>query len=281
MKLRDNCWLWGHPERCFNNSWGNTSASRMTPMECCLYLGIRNTFMVPMDFVVNRRQYNKSFTTLDGVAWECYNAGKDPSVIEPLIQEAADFPNIKAVVFDDFQRDGVKGYSQIPLENLWNVRERLHTNEVRPLNMWMVLYTHEFALDPNDPASAPYNEELFKDYVKPFDGIIMWTWAEKDVPLIPAKYEAFKDLTPNQRRMFGCYLWNFGERKQATAEAVKWQLDFYREKIMAGEAEGIVLHTNTMADLDYEAYDAAIAWLNEHGDEELPESVVAKIMGGK
>ena len=281
MKLRDNCWLWGHPERCFNDSWGNTNASRMTPMECCLYLGIRNTFMVPMDFVVNRRQYNKSFTTLDGVAWECYNAGKDPSVIEPLIQEAADFPNIKAVVFDDFQRDGVKGYSQIPLANLWNVRERLHNNEVRPLNMWMVLYTHEFGLDPNDPASERYDEELFKHYVKPFDGIIMWTWAEKDVPLIPAKYEAFKDLTPNQRRMFGCYLWNFGERKQATAEAVKWQLDFYREKIMAGEAEGIVLHTNTMADLDYEAYDAAIEWLNEHGDEELPESVVAKIMEGK
>jgi hypothetical protein len=71
--------------------------------------------------------------------------------------------------------------------------------------------------------------------------------------------------------MFGCYLWNFGESKPATAEAVKWQLDWYREKILAGEAEGVVLHTNTMADLDLEAYDAAIAWMNEHGDEEIPD----------
>ena len=45
--------------------------------------------------------------------------------------------------------------------------------------------------------------------------------------------------------------------------------DFYRERILAGEAEGVVLHTNTMADLDYPAYDAAIAWMEEHGDEEV------------
>ena len=74
-------------------------------------------------------------------------------------------------------------------------------------------------------------------------------------------------MTEGKRRMFGCYLWNFGERKEATADAVRWQLDRYRELMRAGEAEGIVLHTNTMADLDYPAYDAALAWMDEHGDE--------------
>ena len=49
--------------------------------------------------------------------------------------------------------------------------------------------------------------------------------------------------------MFGCYLYNFGESKQATGKSVVWQLDWYREKILYGEAEGVVLHTNTMADL--------------------------------
>jgi dipeptidyl-peptidase-4 len=86
-----------------------------------------------------------------------------------------------------------------------------------------------------------------------------------------ARGEVFKKMTPNNRRMFGCYLWNFGEQKEATAEAVRWQLDWYREKILLGEAEGVVLHTNTMADLDYEAYDVAEAWMEEHGDEEVPE----------
>ena len=48
-------------------------------------------------------------------------------------------------------------------------------------------------------------------------------------------------------------------------------MDWYYEKLMSGEAEGIVFHTNTMADLDFEAYDAALAWMDEHGDEEIPE----------
>ena len=88
MLLRDKFWLWGHPEGRFNNAWGNTQKSRMTPMECCLYLGARNTFMVPMDVEVNRRQYNKSFKTLNQVGWECYAAVHDPAAVEPLIQDA-------------------------------------------------------------------------------------------------------------------------------------------------------------------------------------------------
>ena len=71
--------------------------------------------------------------------------------------------------------------------------------------------------------------------------------------------------------MFGCYLYDFGGAQQATGKAVKWQLDFYREQILKGEAEGVVLHTNTMGDLDYEAYDAALEWMNEHGDEIVPD----------
>ncbi len=265
MKLREKFWLWGHPEGCYNNAYGNNNESRMTPMEACLYLGICNTFMIPdgehkNNIRENRRQYNKSFTTLRQVGWECYRAATDPSAVEPLIKEAADFKNIGCVVFDDFQRDGK--YKNINVDDLWNVHERLHNNEVRPLDMWMVLYTQEFGLDAE-------KDEEFKRYIEPFDGIIMWTWKESDVPLIPEKYEIFKKLTPNNRRMFGCYLYNFGEEKQATGEAVKWQLDWYREKILAGEAEGVVLHTNTMADLDYEAYDAALEWMAEHGDEEI------------
>ena len=267
MRLRDKFWLWGHPEGVYNGVWGNTGVSRMTPMEGCLYLGIRNTFMVPVGVNVNRRQYNKSFTTLRGVGWECFGADRNPEKIEQIIQEAAEFPNIRAAVFDDFYGQAKirqeKG-EQVDPGKLWEIRKRLNCNEVRRLDMWMVLYTREFGLDAQEDAQ-------FQKFVDPFDGIIMWTWEEKDVPLIPQKYEVFKKMTEGQRRMFGCYLWNFGESKPATGEAVKWQLDWYREKILAGEAEGVVLHTNTMADLDLEAYDAAIRWMNEHGDEEIPD----------
>ncbi len=266
MRLRDTFWLWGHPEGCMNSSWGNDKASRMTPMEFCAYVGISKTFMVPMIYKVNRRQYNKSFRPLKEVGWECFTAGENPELIEPVIEEAKEFKNISCVVFDDFKSEDENGirYKRIPVENLHKIHERLHNNEVRRLDSWMVLYTNQFGLKEEE-------DKEFQPYMDAFDGIIMWTWEEKDVPLIPEKFEIFKKQTPDTRRMFGCYLYNFGENKQATGEAVKWQLDFYREKIMAGEAEGVVLHTNTMADLDYEAYDACMEWMAEHGDEEIPE----------
>lgn len=256
--LRDRFWIWGHPEGRYNNEYGNTGISRMTPMEGAVYLGARNMFMIPVGVDVNRRQYNKSFSTLNKVGWEIYGAGKDPSIIEPLIEEAKEFPNINCGVFDDFVRGGT--YKNIPLENMYAVNRRLHDNGVRHLDMWMVLYTHEFGVDPASDAD-------FQPYIGPFDGIIMWTWKESDVPLIDAKFEIFKTMTEGKRRMIGCYLYNFGEKKQATGKAVKWQLDRYRELILAGEIEGVVLHTNTMADLDYEAYDVALDWMHAHGDE--------------
>jgi len=266
MKMRDNFWLWGHPEGRFNELEGYKEAleekkSRMTPMEACLYLGVKNTFMIPMGVPLDRRQYNKSFTTLRQVGWDTYKAATDPSALDTFIEDAKEFKNISCVVFDDFQRENK--YKEMKIEDLNECQRRLKEDGVRPLDMWMVLYTNEFGLDKE-------KDEDFKRYIEPFDGIIMWTWKESDVPLIPEKWELFKAMTPKNRRMFGCYLWNFGECKQATAKAVKWQLDFYREQILKGEAEGVVLHTNTMADLDYEAYDAAIEWMNEHGDEEIP-----------
>ncbi len=268
MLLRDKFWLWGHPEGCYNNAYGNERVSRMTPMEACLYLGVRNTFMVPdgehTHFQVNRRQYNKSFKTLRNVGWEfggaCRDANGKVSAVDEFLEDAKDFPNITCAVFDDFKSTNSE---QLSLEDFKKIHHRFRNNDVRGLETWMVLYTINFG----DDEEADKN---LLSYMECFDGIILWCWEEKDVPLIPEKFAWLKEKLPNMRYMFGCYLWNFGEKKEATAKAVKWQLDWYRERIMNGEAEGVVMHTNTMADLDLEAYDAAIEWMDEHGDEEFP-----------
>ncbi len=268
MLLRDKFWLWGHPEGCYNNSYGNTNASRMTPMEACLYLGIKNTFMVPdgehKNVTVNRRQYNKSFTTLKQVGWECREASVNPEAVLPFIEDARDFSNIGCLVFDDFQGYTMEEGNTASAENIWKAREMIKNNDVRPLDLWMVQYTHLFGEDAKQ-------DEAFAKFIEPFDGLIMWTWEEKDVCKIPEKFEILKKQAAGKRLMFGCYLYNFGENKQATGEAVKWQLDWYREKLLAGEVEGVVFHTNTMCDLDYEAYDVAVAWMQEHGDEVVPD----------
>lgn len=256
--LRDKFWIWGHPEGRYNHEFGNEQESRMTPLEGALYMGARNLFMVPVGVNVNVRQYNKSFTPLKSVGWAIDNAAADPAALDRLIEQAKDFPNITCGVFDDFV--GYLAKHPIPPERFLAARERMHTEAVRPLSMWMVLYTHEFGVDEAQ-------DQAFQPYIDAFDGVIMWTWEERRLDQFEEKYARFKELTKNRRRMLGLYLYNFGERRPATAEAARWQLERYAQLLRAGEIEGIVLHTNTMADLDHPAYDVETAWMREHGDE--------------
>ncbi len=272
MKLKDRFWLWGHPEGRYNAIWKEKGVenptpveikSRMTPTEFCVYMGIQKVFMIPLDVDVNRRQYNLSFRRMSDVAWECFDATADITKLERYINEAKDFPNITGVVLDDFfQRDGA--YKGIPAEQLWKIRERLHNNEVRPLDFWMVVYT-------NDVCTAEVPAEVSKSYIEPLDGITLWCWCEKDIQEVTDKWNNFLELSPGKRRLLGVYLWNFGEGKPATAKSVVEQLDFCLEKIRAGELEGAILHTNTMGDMDLEAYTACEKWMDEHGDEEVPD----------
>ena len=104
MKLRDRFWLWGHPEGRYNNNidgYGCPHFSRMTPMEGCLYLGISNTFMVPVNWPVNRRQYNKSFKTLRHVGWEFFRKMNTPEAIEDYIAEALSPAKVISVYMED------------------------------------------------------------------------------------------------------------------------------------------------------------------------------------
>jgi hypothetical protein len=149
MILRDKFWLWGHPEGRYNlnaDNFGCPDVSRMSPMEACSYLGIRNTFMVPVGVKVNKRQYNKSFKTLNQVGWECFDACEKPELVDEIINEAKDFKNISCVVIDDFkiEEKGVPRYKRLPVSMLKDLNEKLHNNDVRRLDSWMVLYTFQF-----------------------------------------------------------------------------------------------------------------------------------------
>ncbi len=264
MLLRDRFWQWGHTAGCFLNYYGIKEESRMTPMEGCLYFGIPNTFMVPINEEPNRRQYNKSFKTLKEVVWECYAAGRDPSAVDAIIEDSKEFTNITGIVFDDFARGGVHEYSQMSIENLYEVRRKLKEDGPRPLNMWTVIYV-------NDYGKSPELDETLVRHLEAFDGITLWLRLESDIPRLEAKFAHIKKMLPDKRFLFGCYLYEHRKQRQATAVGVKLQLDWYKEKILAGEAEGVVLHTNSWADLDYEASDAAVKWMEENGDEIVPD----------
>lgn len=269
--LKDKLWLWAHPEGRYNNEFGNTEVSRMTPLEGAMYLDCSGLFMVPVGVQLNRRQYNHSFKPMQRVGWDLLRtyegnpeegAAKHPELAKILVEEAKDFKNITCGVFDDFVIG--KRYKLFPLENMWKVRDILKNNDVRPLDMWMVLYTNDFGINPTD-------DEEFWPYIEPFDGVILWTWEESYLDKFEERYKLYKEKTEGKKRMLGLYLYNFGEHKKATAKAVEWQLERYYELLLSGEIQGICFHTNTMADLDHDAYKVCCEWLEKHKNDIVPD----------
>jgi hypothetical protein len=50
---------------------------------------------------------------------------------------------------------------------------------------------------------------------------------------------------------------------------VERELNLVKELLRDGTIEGFILHTNAVADLGYEAYDRAVTWMAEHGNDEV------------
>ena len=81
--------------------------------------------------------------------------------------------------------------------------------------------------------------------------------------------QKFIEKTPDKRRMLGVYLYDFGRSAPADPDLVERELFRARELLRDGTIEGFILHTNAVADLGYAAYDRAVRWMAEHGEEEI------------
>jgi len=255
-RLRDRLWIWGHPTNSLYKAFGLNEPSSMSPMEGMGYLGARNLFYVPMRRPTHYAQCNRAMEPAREVGWSV----ETPDMVDTVIEQAHQFPNIRRAVFDDFFSDenASNNSRHYPPEKLADLRHALHTKAPHPLEMWMVLYTHQFDRD-------------IARFIDEFDGVSMWIWNESDVVRFEQHCATFFDLTPKQKRLIGCYLYDFGGEKQASAKRVRDQLDRNREFILQGDIEGVILHTNAVADLGYEAVEAAKSWVLEHGDERVPD----------
>ena len=69
--------------------------------------------------------------------------------------------------------------------------------------------------------------------------------------------------------MIGVYLYDFGRGCAANPDLVERELNRAKELLLDGTIEGFILHTNAVADLGYEAYERAVAWMAEHGNDEV------------
>lgn len=260
-KLRDRFWIWGHPVGCHDTGYGiEGKHSRMTTCESAYYLGARNALMVCYgeEFKPPFDQEAMAIDCLNQTIWSVVGASNSPNNVESMgnldeiLRIAKQHPNIKGAIFDDFFfEDRKKDYTP---EILKTVGERLHGAPSGRLDMWVVVYHHLLDL-------------VSSEHLEQFDGVTFWTWFANDLEQFDENFRKVKEIAKGKRMMLGCYLYDYGNLKEMDPKLMQLQLDRCARAVREGEAEGVILLSNTVADLGFEAVELTRRWMMEHGDE--------------
>lgn len=258
-RLCDRLWIWGHPTNSLFGAFGINKESSMSPLDGMNYLGAKNIFSVPMGRHVDRVTETEKLYGVREVGWSVELAAEKPENVAEVVALAEKYPNVTRAVFDDFFNDEneVNNYLHYTPDLLSRYREQLHRAGAE---MWMVLYTKQLCTELD-----------IEPFIREFDGISLWFWNEDDVKKYDARVSEFFRLTKDKRRLIGCYLYDFGGEKPSAGESVIYQLDKSHGFILSGQTEGVILHTNAVADLGFEGVEAARKWIKIHGQESVPE----------
>lgn len=244
--IKDKMWIWGHPTNSLKGVAGLSKDSDVSPIDGAKYLGANNVFYVPMGRKIDRNQCNEEMKDLARVGWSI----ESEQQLLALIEQKKEYPNLSIAIFDDFFNPENTGwnYTNYTVEKMYEMRKKLHAVGIE---MWVVLYTRLLHLD-------------IKDYLDTFDGISFWYWHETSEEDFNEKNQWLFDNTKGQKRLIGCYLYDFGNAKEMPAKTVRYQLDKNLTYIQEGKIDGIVLHTNAIGGMGFEAYEEAKRWVDTH-----------------
>ena len=257
MKIRDKFWVWGHPKNSLYGNFGIKTPSNLSPAGGMEYLGAKNIFYVPMNLKVNESEFYEGIQKALRIGIAVEDFSERNKRLEHIISLSQQYKNIHYTVFDDFFNEENKrgNYLNYSHEELGRIKNYLKKSG---LETFLVVYTKQFG-----------NKEILKEYIRDFDCVSMWFWSESEVSDYENKIKEFLSLTEDKKRMIGLYLYNFGEEKSADEKTVLYELEKLGEMLRQKLIEGVILHTNAVADADCKAADVARDWLEKYGDDIL------------
>lgn len=252
MKLRDRVWIWGHPENSLKGHFGLTAESDVTPIDGMRYLGARNVFYVPMWRPCDRDVKSAEMQE------NCLSFGwsKEPTdSINDVIKRRKRYPSFKRLIYDDFfQSDNVgNNVFSIDKNELSENKKILNDNG---LEMWVVFYERDKDVD-------------ISEYLQYFDGVSFWFWKQPTEEEYQETVKTFIEKTPNKKRLIGCYLYDFGRETACDPDRVEIELSHDKELLQKGLIDGIILHTNAVGKMGFEAYGRCAKWMDKNGDTEI------------
>ena len=264
-KLIDRIWLWGQNpgSHHVNPAYRLPGKNTMTPLEGCRFFGIDRCCRVAMSAgpFPPFDEESKPLDQLKEVVWSIVGAGgvkrneENLADLDEVLRQAKMHSNVVGGIMDDFLLSDRRREIFTP-EVLKKVKETLRTAVGRPLEYWTVYYEREMGLD-------------VREFLEVFDVITFWTWYGENLQNLEDNLNKVIADNPGKRFYCGCYLWDYGNGKALTFEQMQHQLDVCYKFIRNGQLAGMIICSNCCADVGLETVPQLLAWLKEHGSEEL------------
>jgi len=260
--LKDNFWLWGQTAGTHHSAYDNIyklpGENKMTPAAGCDYLGIPNCCRVVMENkpIPPFDEESRAMAHLKQVVWSivgsCGSVRNNSGLgdLHEVIRQARMYPNITGGVLDDFLNQA--RLDLFPLEKVVELRNRLTAEVGRHMDLWVVLYDEQL--------DAP-----IQSYLDVCDVITFWTWCGSNLVNLNRNLDRMIAITPNKRRLAGCYMWNYGESRPLEIDQMEQQCERYLHYMNKGDIEGIIFCSNCIADVGIEAVDWTRNWIKQVG----------------
>ena len=231
---QDDIWL-GKSTENRNYRW-----SRITPGEAALMLDVPNMLMIncdgiPVPFSAEAYGYAESFCTMRKVLWGAtgsagFRVGNEEKFICALAEK---YPNIAGAFMDDFfgKFRGRPDAAEAAEALLREIREGL-SQACRPMELYVVWYTHESDVDPR-----------LLGYI---DGLTLWTWHSGELPQLEERFEKIEKAFPRQKKLLGIYLYDFTQGQPVPADLMELQCGLGLRLMREGRLDGMIFEANSV-----------------------------------
>jgi len=137
--------------------------------------------------------------------------------------------------------------------------QRTLKSGTKSLDLWVVLYDRQLE-----------RFDLIKEHLALCDVVTFWSLSTlHDLEQIPYSFAKLEELMPQKRKLLGCYMYNFGEKKPMPISAMKFQCELALEWIQQRRIEGIVLDESNICDYGFDAVEWTREWIRQVGDQKL------------
>ena len=271
MKLKDRLWLWGHGRQIENiagkplNLHGRPGIGKLSCAEAAREMGIPNLCRIVLE-PAEKPPYDRELEEagdMGQIVWSGLGCGmmEARNDFDEVIACAKKFPNITGAIMDDFfpNTNDLKAFTYTP-QVLKGIREKLHNNAGRKLDLWVVVYSWDFN----------YDTIRIEDYLEQCDVASIWTYNADELPKLEQTIAKMREKWGYDKPLFaGCYMWDFPNKRPIPPEMMTYQLDTLYRYLKEGKLDGIIFCHNYVVDIGLDAVEQVKNWIALHGEEDF------------